>query len=395
QESESDPSRLYGRLETTDGSVYEGFIRWDRNEAGWYDVLHADKPIPERNRRDAERLGWEPERTRNRIEVFGIGITLPDTRVVVGRSAQSGIRFGHISALEVRGSSGARLLLKSGEEVELRGGGDLGASVDDILVDDRRGGLVELNWRDIRVIDFFPAPPVTSGWGQRVFGTLRTRDGAAFTGYIVWDMDELYGSDVLDGDERGRDREIPFSQIRGIERLGSDASRVLLAGGEAVVLRGSNDVDHGNRDIMVADPALGEVRIEWEAFDRVMFERPPSQHDSSMFSRAGRLRGTVYARGGETHTGWIRWDNDEEFGWELLDGELVDGVELDVEFGTVRSIERAGSDAAVVTLRDGRSFELTGSNDVDAGNRGIYVERSDGTLILVRWERFERVEFDG
>ena len=51
---EEDPSRLYGRVETRDGSVYEGFIRWDGNEAGWFDILHANKPIPERNRRDAE-----------------------------------------------------------------------------------------------------------------------------------------------------------------------------------------------------------------------------------------------------------------------------------------------------------------------------------------------------
>jgi hypothetical protein len=46
-------------------------------------------------------------------------------------------------------------------------------------------------------------------------------------------------------------------------------------------------------------------------------------------------------------------------------------------------------------LRDGRSFELTDSNDVDDGNRGVYVERADGTLVLVPWDRFERVEFDG
>ena len=40
---------------------------------------------------------------------------------------------------------------------------------------------------------------------------------------------------------------------------------------------------------------------------------------------------------------------------------------------TSRPIERNGDEGARVTLRDGRSYELSGSNDVDAGNRGIFV----------------------
>lgn len=388
----TDPGRLYGRVHTTDGSLYEGFIRWDGNEAGWFDVLHASKPIPERNRRDAERLGWEPDRERNRIEIFGIGITLPDDGVRIGSSAQSGMRFGHISSLELSGSSRARVLLKSGEEVEFNGGGDLGSSVDEILVEDVRRGQVELDWRDVRVIDFMAPPRVASAWGDRLYGTLVTRRGDRFTGYIVWDMDELFTADVLDGDdESGRDREIPFGRIRAIESLGPRASRVHLLDGGALVLDGSNDVDEDNRDILVADPTLGEVRVEWEQFDRLDFTAPPAQVDMAGFQRSGRLRGTVRARGGETQTGWIRWDNDEEYGWELLDGELADGIDFDVELGVVRSIERVGRDASMVTLLDGRTFRLSGSNDVDAGNKGVYVERSDGTLVLVPWERFESV----
>jgi hypothetical protein len=391
---ETDPSRLYGRITTTDGSLYEGFIRWAGNEGGWFDILHGDKEIPDRNRRDAERLGWEPERRERRFEIFGIGITLPQDRVEVNRSAQSGIRFGHVSSLEVMGSSRARLLLKSGEEIELRGGSDVGSSVDEILVEDPRGGQVELDWGDVRTIDFLAGPVSPTQWGERLYGTLRTRDGERFTGYIAWDMDELFGEDVLDGEDRGHDREIPFARIRSIERYGSGAARVRLVDGEEVVLRGSNDVDDDNRDILVADPALGEVRVEWDAFDVLELERPPAVVAMDIFDGGARLRGTVEARGGETHTGWIRWDNDEEYTWEILDGELGDGVLLDVEMGRIQSIERVSWDASRVTLRDGRSFELTDSNDVDEGNKGVYVERQDGTMILVPWDRFERLVFD-
>lgn len=391
-----DPGRLYGRVETTDGSTYEGYIRWGGNEAGVFDILHANKPIPERNRRDAERLGWEPRERGSRIEIFGIGFNLGEDDLGIGSSGQSGIRFGHISSLEVWGSNEARLLLKNGAEVTLDGGGDIGTSVSEILVEDQHRGQVELEWRDVRVIDFLAAPSSASRWGDRLYGTLTTRDGDRFRGYIAWDMDELFTSDVLDGEERGRDLEIAFARISAIERLSSREARVRFRDGGSVDLEGTNDVNDDNRDIMVADPALGEIRVEWDELDRVEFEAPPTALDESgTFRESHRLRGTVRARGGETHTGWIRWDNDEEYGWEILDGELVDGVDLDVEMGTIRSIERVSFDASRVTLRDGRSFVLGGSNDVDEGNRGVYVERSDGTLVLVPWDRFEDVTFDG
>lgn len=390
-----DPSRLFGRVTTTDGSVYEGFIRWDGNEAGWFDILHVDKPIPERNRRDAERLGWESERQERRIEIFGIGITWDEDGPEIGSSARSGIRLGHISTLQPEGSSRGRLFLKSGEELEFRGGGDVGSSVDGILVEDLRVGQVELDWRDVRVIDFIGGPEVVSRWGDRLYGTLETRDGTRFTGYIVWDMDELFTTDVLDGEEGGRDHEIPFGQIRAIARYSSSAAEVMLADGGELRLRGSNDVNDENRDIMVADPAFGEVRVEWDELERVEFQTPPERPEFGAFDGGRRIRGTVYARGGESHTGLIRWDNDEEYSWELLDGELRDGVELDIEFGAIAGIERVPPDASRVTLRDGRSFELTDSNDVGEGNKGIYIERPDGTLILVPWDRFQRAELDG
>ncbi len=391
---DADPSRLYGRVVTTDGSRYEGFLRWSDNEGGWFDILSGSKEIPVRNRRDAERLGWEPERRERRIEIFGIGISWDEEGSDIGSSAQSGIRFGHISSLEPLGSSRATLVLKSGQEVELEGSADLGSSLD-ILVEDPRGGQVELDWRDVRVIDFLQGPTTPSQWGERLYGTLETRDGQSFTGYIAWDMDEIFTTDVLDGEDGDRDLEIPFARIRAIERYSSSAARVTLADGTSPVLRGSNDVDDDNRDIMVADPALGEIRVEWDALKRVDFRSPPGTVDLSGFDGGPRLRGTVYARGGESHSGHVRWDNDEEYSWEILDGELRDGVDLDVEFGAIRSIERVAYDASRVTLKDGRSFELGESNDVDEGNKGIYIERDDGTLVLVPWDRFERAEFEG
>ncbi len=44
-------------------------------------------------------------------------------------------------------------------------------------------------------------------------------------------------------------------------------------------------------------------------------------------------------------------------------------------------------------LRDGRIFEVEGSNDVDDDNKGIFVTQADGSTVLVRWEDFDSVVF--
>jgi hypothetical protein len=121
-------------------------------------------------------------------------------------------------------------------------------------------------------------------------------------------------------------------------------------------------------------------------------------------------------------TGWIRWDADEEFSWEILDGE-DDRLTFDIELGQVAVIERTvGATVQVsvgargpdvrgdtregvrVTLQDGRTFALFGSNDVDEGNDGIFVldqesgrspDDPEAVWTMVRWKDFKAVRFEG
>jgi hypothetical protein len=93
----------------------------------------------------------------------------------------------------------------------------------------------------------------------------------------------------------------------------------------------------------------------------------------------------VVTRSGEEITGDIRWDDDEQYSWEILNGYVGDS-ELQVELGQVARIARQG-DGATVELRDGRSLTLTGSNDVDSSNRGVVVERN-GEARRIDWSDF-------
>lgn len=339
--------RLYGKVVTRSGREYEGYIRWDRNEGSWADLLDAHK--------------------RGR------------------HSTISGIRFGHIQRIEVLNSRAAVFTLKSGREQTFSARStDLGSGLRALIVDDARRGRAEFKWRDLDVIEFMAAPAGVHPENRRLYGTMVTRSGAEFTGFIAWDVDEIYSDDVLDGEDRdGVDREIPFGNIASIERESSRSARVVLEDGEEMILRGSKDVNRSNRGISVSDPALGQVKVSWNNFREVRFSGIPARVHYDLFDGGRRIHGTVLTDSGEELTGDIMWDNDEEYTWEMLNGKLR-GVEFDIEFSKIVSITQ-NSHGARVRLEDGRTFDLSGSNDVDDRNRGIRVRTDDGRTHRIDW----------
>jgi hypothetical protein len=236
------------------------------------------------------------------------------------------------------------------------------------------------------------APKKESAFGKRLYGTLTTRRGETFSGYIGWDMDETFDGDILDGREGRRKRKIEFSNIAFIERRSSSSAEVTLKNGKTMDMDDSNDIDSGNRGIVISDLKLGSVRVNWDGFDRLEFSDPPGNMTYNDFDGGKKLHGTVITEGGEKYTGNIVWDSDEEFTWEILNGDMRD-VEFDIEFGMIKAIEKMSSRTSMVTLMDGRTFKLRGSNDVDSDNKGIIV-MDGGDEIVVDWDDFESVEFD-
>lgn len=398
-QSEPRDERLYGRVTTAGGDVLEGYLRWDRNEASWADVLDGLKEIPWENLREAEELDPElAERGRRErsIEAFGVRITWDRDDTGGARLVPAGVRFGLVESLVVVDERRARLRLRGGDEVVLGSSStDLGRSMRPLVVDDARRGQLELRWRDVDRVDFFPAPAeVPDPSEERLHGTLTTRGGAELTGFVAWDLDEVFTSDELDGDELEgrRERVIPFADIAAIEYESERSARVVLRDGGELVLRGTNDVDRDNRGIEISDPGFGRAIVEWGELDAlVLHERLAAPAGYEDFAPAGRLFGTVFLASGAEVTGSIRWDNDEEAAWELLDG-WSDGVDYDVELGRVAAVDRT-RDGARVTLLDGRVFELEGTDDVGPGNEGIFVTPDGAGPRLVRWDDLERVVF--
>ena len=398
-----DGDRIWGRLYTTAGDAYEGFIRWDRNEGSWVDVLDGSKEIPDENYLawlEAKGADGPPLRY---IDLQGFRISWREADPDFALTAASGIRFGHLRSLRVVEGDRVELTLRSGEVVELAGRSrNLGRSNRGLVVDVPRRSEVDLNWRDLERIDFSAAPSGVRARGHRLYGTVEDIQGNRYTGYVAWDLDEIMESDVLEGDEMegGRSWEIQFREIASIARVEGGA-RVVLVDGDELDLTGERDVDRRNRGIQISDPALGLVEVEWSEFEVLRFHDADVVVGYDAFDGGHPLVGTVVTQSGEEIEGLIRWDADEEGSWELLNGR-ADDVTFSIEFSQVSRIVRGEVYGAAVTLLDGRTFELDDSNDVDWDNKGILIapEASSGgggpdqsRWRLVPWDQFKEARF--
>jgi hypothetical protein len=379
--------RIYARVQDASGERYEGYVRWDRNEAVWWDLLDASRE-PDRDVLALVRGEDETESLQRSVEFLGVRISWtedPDEAL----SAQVGIRFGHLRSLRPIGDDRAEVVFRSGQVVELYGGStDLGVDMRGLTVEDPVRGSVELGWRDLELVAFGAAPESSARpSARRLYGTVEDRWGNRFRGYVSWNLDAVLTSDALRGREEGRQRVISFGNVEALERMSAREVGVSLSGGERVVLEGSH------RGVQVFDPGLGRVEVPWRELRAVRFEEPEDGVGGhAAFDGGARLEGVVETEDGETLTGRLVWDADEAWSWEMLDGDWR-GLEFVIEFGQLASIARVGSARVRATLRDGRVFELEGSNDVNDGNRGLVVEADGRDPVVIPWDRFRRVTF--
>jgi len=325
--------------------------------------------------------------------IFGIRISWSKSGEY--SSASMGIKFGHIQSIRPRSSNKATIYLKSGDNIKVKGySTDIGSSVREIVVLDPDYGTVKLDWEDLDKVVFENEPEdLPQDDKKRLYGRLTTRDGEEFVGFITWDQDEIFSTDILDGEEDRRDWEIPFGNIKKIERHSRSSALVYLKNGVKLNLSGTNDVNSSNRGILVEDPNFGRVEVKWGDFDELEFldvgERYIKNYDE--YDGGKRLYGTVYTEDRDSYTGFITWDDDEEYTWEMLNGDYQD-LEVMLEFGQIKSIKKRSFWGAEVTLKNGKTFTLEDSNDVNDENKGIFISEN-GREYTVEWEDFEKVEF--
>jgi len=258
----------------------------------------------------------------------------------------------------------------------------------------------------------------------RIYGTIETRSGSTYSGFLRWGTQEAYWDDLfhslkeelpymdeVDEDERdGRrgSRRIRilgyrinvnggdfassrifiarFGDIESIEVTGdSDAELTMKSG---VVYKVSGYSDDVGGEIHIEDDSVGGIDLKWNRIESIRFQAAPRGAATDEF----RLYGRVSTDIGD-FVGYVQWDKEECMSGDKLDGDSDDG-DVSVPMGRIAKIERRGRRSSVVILKDGREMRLRGSNDVNHENRGIYVEDERYGRVLIHWDEFNDVAFE-
>jgi len=253
-----------------------------------------------------------------------------------------------------------------------------------------------------------------------LYGTVKSENGKEYTGLLRWGREEacwgdffnsakeelpyidrlprdersrrsrirIFGTDVgykWSNDYASRQFEARFGDIREIRpRHGERVDVTMKSGTTFAVDGGSNDI---GAEIHVHDDAIGEVAIPWNRIESITFRAAPSGVDPGVSRLYGKLKAEDF-----TFEGWIQWDSEECLSTDVLNGTSDDG-KLAIEMGKIASIARDGRKASEVTLKDGRTFRMSGTNDVDDSIRGIFVEDTRLGRVKVNWDSFDRLDF--
>lgn len=259
-----------------------------------------------------------------------------------------------------------------------------------------------------------------------IYGTITTVDDEQFTGQIRWGKEEAFWFDhfnsskrknenlaYLSDDERKKlDKkdctswstkwtginwnsnnnnhshtfECHFGDIKAIRPGRGDRLTLVMRNGEELRLDGgSNDV---GAVIRINDEEMGTIKIDWDRIELVEFFKTPEDFNSAF---GEPLYGTVETTS-QTFSGYLQWDHDERLSLDELNGDTNNG-ELDIPFGNIKSIESTRNGSRV-ELKSGRTYKLTGSNDVNDDNRGIIINIAGMGRVDVPWEEFVKITFE-
>ena len=226
---------LSGTVYTAE-SEYSGQIEWDQDERLTTDVLNGD--------RDGEDLG---------------------------------IPFGTIHSI-IKLQDGSKVVMVTGEEFILTGSNDVNSENRGIAVTVEGIGRIMIPWEQFIKVTFNPTiryeGPSYHDFevAESLRGAVFTTTGEALWGGIVYDLDEAFDTEFLQGKSMETEYQIPFRNISSIMPLDDRSSLILLTGGEKLTLGSMQDVTRANDGILIIGDDSPLIKIGWEEVLEVRFK---------------------------------------------------------------------------------------------------------------------------
>jgi len=382
---------IFGKVTTHDGDVYQGQIRWGKEEAFWFDFFNSSKP-------ENKHLKWLSKEEMRALDKKDNNSSFASKYMSWDNNYDEhthsfSCQFGDIKSLKILRRSKIILELKNGDIYKLKGGSnDIGAKIN---IYDEDLGVVKLDWDRVNMVEFMSGPAnMESAFGEPLYGIVDTYDGS-FTGYLQWDHEERLTKDELNGETEDGDMDIQFGKIKSIEKESRRRSLVTLNSGRTLELSGTNDVNSSNRGIIVNIPGYGRVDLQWDEFEKMTFTNTSAAKSISYsdFSGHKKIRGVVETKDGESYKGELVYDLDESYNLEVLNG-IYNDIEYFIPFSVIESIKPRNREESVVRLTNGNEITFEGKVDVNEKNDGVLVFNSENDYSYIPWEEIQQISFN-
>jgi hypothetical protein len=218
---------LYGTVETFQGT-FTGYVQWDHDERLTTDKLDGDSE---------------------------------DGKVA--------ITFDKITSLEPH-MSRCTITLKSGRTFDLRGSNDVNSENRGVIVTKEDGTIIDIPWDELKKLTL---KPVTSAPAIRyenfksqkeLNATVVTNDGKTLSGKMIFDLDEEYDFELLQGKSDEIEFAVPLRNIKQITVLNGHRADVTLKNGQKLALEESQDVGDLHQGVLIFTSKDSPTYVAWE-----------------------------------------------------------------------------------------------------------------------------------
>ena len=227
---------IYGTVETFRKGAFTGFIQWDHDERVGEDQLDGDT-------RDGD-------------------ISFP---------------FREIRSI-TKARSGANVLLHSGREFYLTNSNDVNSENRGIIVTVPGVGKIDIPWKYFENVTLEKAPdsgPAYAAYSspKGLQGKLFTVEGDELTGRMIYDLDEVWEIEALEGKDDDIEYVIAFRDIKQIKPKNYHYSQITLKNGDVLLLGEGRDVSDQNDGILLYEGGQPEpVYVPWSQVLEIIFD---------------------------------------------------------------------------------------------------------------------------
>lgn len=216
---------VYGKILTSTG-VFEGYIAWDQEERLGTDLIS----------------GWQQDKKRD-------------------------LQFKDIEMLKAQ-KDGSFITLKSGHSLFLNNHDDVNQGNHGIIISGLAFGQITFNWEKFISLTLLKATVPPKSYHdfktpQPLKGIVFTKTGASYQGTIIYDLDERYDIEFLNGENNGFRYYIPFGKVDKIEPQNDKFTTVYLKDGKQFLLGNNSDVTADNHGLVIKMADKEAIYVEW------------------------------------------------------------------------------------------------------------------------------------